>query len=88
MWEKIPREYRKRFNIIVYAYLPAYLIAGLVIGIKILQFISSDFDLKGMIFVSFCLVPLYAIALFSVYRTFQKKKPKHEITIDQLGRLG
>ena len=76
MWEKLPREYKRRFTIIIYIYLPICLIIGLLLGIKILRFISADFDLKGMVFVSFSVVPLYILGVFSVYRTLQNKKPK------------
>ena len=76
MWEKVPREYKRRFAIIIYIYLPICLVIGLLLGIKILRFISANFDLKGTLFVSFCIVPLYILGVFSVYRTLQKKKPK------------
>jgi K+-transporting ATPase A subunit len=80
MWEKIAKEYKRQFKILVFVVLPIILIIGLIIGTKIIQFVGFTVDSRGMAFVSLSLVPLYILGAFSAYSQFRKKKPKQQTT--------
>ena len=73
MWQNIPQEHKRRYNVIIFIVLPICFIVGLLVSAKIALLLNYTVDLKGAFIVFISLVPLYVMSVIVVNRKLRKK---------------
>ena len=68
MWGDLPQEYKKKLNILTFAYLPILLAIALILSLLIANLVQLRIDFKSFILVLFCFLLLYFVCLFSSYK--------------------
>jgi di/tricarboxylate transporter len=74
MLGKIPRERRRRYKIIIFIVLPTCFIIGFLLSTKVALLLDYKVDLKGVIIVTFSLIPLYIMSVLVVNRKLREKE--------------
>ena len=73
MWQKIPQEHKRRYNVIIFIVLPVCFIVGLLVSAKIALLLNYTVDSHGAFIVFISLVPLYVMSVVVVNRKLRKK---------------
>ena len=73
MWQSIPQEHKRRYNVIIFIVLPICFIVGLLVSAKIALLLNYRVDSKGAFIVFISLVPLYVMSVIVVNRKLRKK---------------
>ena len=73
MWQNIPQEHKRKYNVIIFIVLPICFIVGLLLSAKIALLLNYKVDLKGAFIVFISLVPLYVMSVIVVNRKLRKK---------------
>ena len=73
MCDKMPEEYRNRYNLIVFIVLPLCFIIGFFLSTKVALLLNFQVDLKGKAFVLLSFVPLYIMCVRVVHRKLREK---------------
>lgn len=74
MLGKIPRERRRRYKIIIFIVLTTCFIIGFLLSTKVALLLDYKVDLKGVIIVTFSLIPLYIMSVLVVNRKLREKE--------------
>lgn len=72
MWGDLPVVYKKKLNILAFAYLPFLFILSLIFGAWIANLVQLRVDNKGFILVLICLIPLYFLCLRAAYKRMKE----------------
>ena len=73
MWQNIPQEHKRRYNVIIFIVLPICFIVGLLASAKIALLLNYRVDSIGAFIVFISLVPLYVMSVIVVNRKLRKK---------------
>jgi hypothetical protein len=73
MWQNIPHEHKRRYNVIIFIVLPICFIVGFLVSAKIALLLNYKVDFKGAFIVFISLVPLYVMSVIVVNRKLRKK---------------
>ena len=73
MWQNIPQEHKRRYNVIIFIVLPICFIVGLLVSAKIALLLNYRVDSKAAFIVFISLVPLYVMSVIVVNRKLRKK---------------
>ena len=73
MWQNIPQEHKRRYNVIIFIVLPICFIVGLLVSAKIALLLNYRVDLKGAFIAFISLVPLYVMSVIVVNRKLRNK---------------
>lgn len=76
MWEKIPKEHRRKFIISSFIFMPISFILGLSIAALLVKFIGFEIEFGGALFAILLAMMILIASLVAFYRKLTKKNPE------------